>query len=54
MEEDRMVQHLRQVEAKLRQQYEIDATLDEQLQQAIADEDYERAAQLRDAMKKQP
>ena len=52
MEEDGMVQHLRHVEAALREQYKIDATLEEQLQQAIADEDYERAARLRDALKK--
>ncbi len=53
MEDDGMVRHLRHVEATLRQQYHIDATLQEQLQQAIADEDYERAARLRDALKKQ-
>lgn len=52
MEEDGMVRHLRHVEATLRQQYHIDATLAEQLQQAIAEEDYERAARLRDALKK--
>ena len=52
MEEDGMVQHLRHVEAKLREEYKIDATLEEQLEKAIADEDYERAAQLRDALKK--
>jgi hypothetical protein len=52
MEEDGMVRHLRHVEAKLREQYHIDATLEEQLQQAIDDEDYERAAHLRDALKK--
>lgn len=52
MEEDGMVQHLRHVEAKLREEYKIGATLEEQLEQAIADEDYERAAQLRDALKK--
>ena len=52
MDEDGMVRHLRHVEATLRKQYEIDATLEEQLQQAIADEDYERAARLRDALKK--
>ena len=44
MEEDGMVRHLRHVESTLREQYKIDATLEEQLQQAIADEDYERAA----------
>jgi hypothetical protein len=54
MDEDRMVQHLRHVESTLRQQFNIDATLEEQLQQAIADEDYERAARLRDKMKQQP
>jgi UvrB/uvrC motif len=52
MDEDGMVRHLRHVEATLRQQYHIDATLEEQLQQAIADEDYERAARLRDVLKK--
>lgn len=53
MEEDGMVRHLRHVEATLREQYQIDTTLQEQLQKAIADEDYERAARLRDALKKQ-
>jgi hypothetical protein len=52
MEEDGMVQHLRHIETTLREQYQINATLEEQLLQAIADEDYERAARLRDAMKK--
>jgi UvrB/uvrC motif len=52
MEEDGMVQHLRHVESTLRKQYQIGATLEEQLQQAIADEDYERAARLRDKLKK--
>lgn len=51
MEEDGMVQHLRKVERSLRDEYKIQATLQEQLQQAIADEDYEKAARLRDAMK---
>jgi hypothetical protein len=52
MEEDPMVQHLRRIEAALREQYKIGATLHEQLEQAIAAEDYERAAQLRDALKR--
>jgi hypothetical protein len=51
MEEDPMVQHLRKIESTLREQYDIGATLLEQLEQAIAAEDYERAAQLRDALK---
>jgi hypothetical protein len=52
MEEDQMVQHLHHVEAALRQQFQIDTTLEEQLQQAIDEEDYERAAELRDELKK--
>jgi len=52
MEEDSMVQHLHHVEAALRQQFQIDTTLEEQLQQAIDAEDYERAAELRDELKK--
>ena len=52
MEQDGMVQHLKHVAATLREQHKIDATLEEQLQQAIAEEDYERAARLRDALKK--
>jgi hypothetical protein len=52
MEEDGMVRHLRHVEATLKEQYNIGATLAEQLQEAIAAEDYEKAAQLRDALKK--
>lgn len=51
MEEDGMVQHLRKVEQSLREEYKIESTLQEQLQQAIADEDYEKAARLRDALK---
>jgi hypothetical protein len=52
MEQDGMVQHLRHIEKTLREQYHVKATLEEQLQQAIAEEDYERAARLRDALKK--
>jgi hypothetical protein len=52
LDEDGMVQHLRKIEAKLRKQFHIGATLQEQLEQAVAREDYERAAQLRDALKK--
>jgi protein-arginine kinase activator protein McsA len=52
MEEDPMVQHLRKIEATLREQYHIGATMHEQLEQAIAAEDYERAAQLRDVLKR--
>ena len=52
MEEDGMVQHLRQIEKSLREEYDIGATLQEQLEQAVAEEDYERAAQLRDKLKR--
>jgi hypothetical protein len=51
MEEDGMVQHLHKVEQSLREEYKIEATLHEQLEKAIADEDYEKAARLRDALK---
>ncbi len=52
LDEDGMVQHLRKIESALREQYHIGATLQEQLEQAVANEDYERAAQLRDALKR--
>ncbi len=52
MEEDGMVQHLRKVEANLREQYNIGATLKEQLAQAVAEEDYEKAARLRDTLRR--
>ena len=51
MDEDGMVQHLRKVEESLREEYNIQATLQEQLAQAIAEEDYEKAARLRDELK---
>jgi hypothetical protein len=50
MDQDGMVQHLRRIEATLRERHDIKATMEEQLEQAIAAEDYERAARLRDAM----
>ena len=50
MEEDGMVLHLRKVEQSLREEYKIEATLQEQLEKAVADEDYEKAARLRDAL----
>lgn len=54
MEEDSMVLHLRRIETTLREQYAIGSTLQEQLEQAIAAEDYEKAARLRDKLKKRP
>jgi UvrB/UvrC motif-containing protein len=52
MEEDGMVQHLRKIEKSLREEYGIEATLQEQLDRAVADEDYEKAARLRDALRR--
>lgn len=52
MEEDGMVQHLRKIEKSLRGEYKIETTLQEQLDLAVANEEYERAAQLRDALRK--
>jgi hypothetical protein len=52
-DEDGMVQHLRKVDASLREEYKIGATLQEQLEQAIAEENYEKAAQLRDRLRRQ-
>jgi hypothetical protein len=52
MEDNAMVQHLEQMEAKLREKYGIEATLQEQLDRAVADEDYEKAARLRDRLKR--
>lgn len=52
MDENGMVQELRTLEKSLRQTHKIEATLQEQLDHAVANEDYERAAQLRDALRK--
>ncbi len=52
MEEDAMVQHLRKIEQSLRDEHGIEATLQEQLDRAVAAEDYEKAAQLRDALRR--
>jgi UvrB/uvrC motif len=52
MEEDGMVQHLRKIESSLREQHGIEATLQEQLDRAVANEDYEEAARLRDVLRK--
>jgi hypothetical protein len=52
MEDDSMVQRLRQLEKSLRQTHGIEATLREQLDQAVAREDYETAARIRDVLRK--
>jgi hypothetical protein len=52
MEENPMVQHLRRIEQTLREQHQIESTLQEQLAKAVANEEYEEAARLRDAMRR--
>jgi hypothetical protein len=52
MEEDGMVQQLRKLQESLRKEHNIEATLREQLDQAVATEDYETAARLRDALRR--
>jgi len=51
MEEDGMVQRLREMEQSLRQSHGIEETLREQLDRAVANEDYEAAARIRDALR---
>ena len=51
-EEDELVQRLNQLKEALREHYRVGRTLDEQLAEAIASEQYELAAQLRDEMAK--
>jgi hypothetical protein len=52
MEQDGMVQQLRKLEQSLRQTHGIEATLREQLDEAVANEEYETAARLRDALRR--
>ena|SRR5438132_6044128 len=52
MEEDGMVQQLRKMDRSLRKLHKIDATLQERLAEAVANEQYETAAKLRDALRK--
>jgi len=52
MEEDGMVQRLREMDQSLRQTHKIETTLQEQLEQAVANEEYETAARLRDALRR--
>jgi hypothetical protein len=50
-EEDSFVQELTKLEQSLRELHGIDETLEEQLAKAVANEQYETAARLRDAIK---
>jgi len=47
-----MVQQLRKMEKSLRQTHNIDETLREQLARAVANEEYETAARLRDELRR--
>ncbi len=49
-EDDELIQRLVEFKNSLREKYAIGRTLNEQLSDAIADEDYERAAELRDQL----
>lgn len=52
LDEDAMVQQLRKIEQQVREMHGIKSTLREQLDEAVAKEEYETAARLRDALKK--
>jgi hypothetical protein len=52
MEQDGMVQQLRKMEASLREAHGIEETLREQLDRAVANEEYETAARLRDELRR--
>lgn len=52
--DDGMLIALERMEQSLRQTHGIEATLREQLELAVAQEDYEGAAKLRDALKRKP
>ena len=47
-----MIEQLRKMEQALRQKHGIEATLREQLAKAVANEQYEVAAKLRDALRR--
>ncbi|MEL7496926.1 MAG: UvrB/UvrC motif-containing protein [Planctomycetota bacterium] len=51
-EEDDLVVRLREFREGIRQKYDVELTLQEQLVEAIDNEDYEKAAQIRDALSK--
>lgn len=51
LKHDPSMAELRQLEKQIRKRYGIKATLQEQLQRALADEDYENAASIRDQLK---
>ncbi|MGL4423383.1 MAG: UvrB/UvrC motif-containing protein, partial [Gemmataceae bacterium] len=52
-ETDPLYSQLLKLEANIRSAHDVGLTLQEQLEQAIAEEDYEAAARLRDAIRQQ-
>lgn len=52
MNDDVMVEQLRKMEKSLRQTHHIGETLEEQLARAVANEEYETAARLRDELRR--
>ncbi len=51
LKHDPSMLELKQLEKQIRKRYNIKATLDEQLQEALANENYEKAADIRDQLK---
>ena len=49
-DDDELVQRLTEFREGLREKYDVGLTLKEKLQQAVSDEDYELAAQIRDQL----
>jgi protein-arginine kinase activator protein McsA len=49
----KLVEQLRKIEHEVRQKFLVEKTLREQLDEAVAREDYEQAAQLRDQIQAQ-
>jgi len=52
VEDDGMVQQLKKIQQQVRELHGIESTLKEQLAAAVASEQYETAARLRDALRK--
>lgn len=51
-EDDEMVQRLKEMREALREKFDVGLTLNEQLDQAVAAEEYEKAARLRDEIRR--
>ncbi len=49
-----LIEQLQVLEREIRRNFEVSKTLQEQLDEAVATEDYERAARLRDQMRSEP